>query len=298
MAGLGAAHALETARRAAAAAVTPGADPAAAELPAAAESARPPGAPPAAAPPFDWILFERADYLGGKVRTERIDGFVIEGGPDSFIVEKPWPMELARAVGIYDRLLDSNEDIRKSYVYSGGRLHELPEGLILMVPTRLVPFAVSSLVSWRGKLRMGLDLRAAARPRWRRREPRRVRAAAAGERGAGQDSRADRGRHPRRRSRADERAGYLSDVPRDGAPVPQPDRRHDPQAAGAGAGVRPAQAQCARRRVRLRPRPTAPTLAARAPTFCPFGPDSATWPTRWSPTCRPTTCTCVWASTP
>ena len=112
----------------------------------------------AAAPPFDWILFERADYLGGKVRTERIDGFVIEGGPDSFIVEKPWPMELARAVGIYDRLLDSNEDIRKSYVYSGGRLHELPEGLILMVPTRLVPFAVSSLVSWRGKLRMGLDL--------------------------------------------------------------------------------------------------------------------------------------------
>jgi oxygen-dependent protoporphyrinogen oxidase len=136
MAGLGAAHALETLRRAAAA----------------------PAADPATAAPFDWVLFERADYLGGKVRTERIDGFVIEGGPDSFIVEKPWPMELARAVGVYDRLLDSNEDIRKSYVFSGGRLHELPEGLILMVPTRLVPFALSSLISWRGKLRIGLDL--------------------------------------------------------------------------------------------------------------------------------------------
>jgi oxygen-dependent protoporphyrinogen oxidase len=136
MAGLGAAHALETLRRAAAA----------------------PAADPATAAPFDWVLFERADYLGGKVRTERIDGFVIEGGPDSFIVEKPWPMELARAVGVYDRLLDSNEDIRKSYVFSRGRLHELPEGLILMVPTRLVPFALSNLISWRGKLRMGLDL--------------------------------------------------------------------------------------------------------------------------------------------
>ena len=136
MAGLGAAHALETLRRAAAA----------------------PAADSATAAPFDWVLFERADYLGGKVRTERIDGFVIEGGPDSFIVEKPWPMELARAVGVYDRLLDSNEDIRKSYVFSGGRLHELPEGLILMVPTRLVPFALSSLISWRGKLRIGLDL--------------------------------------------------------------------------------------------------------------------------------------------
>ena len=129
MAGLGAAHALEAARRAAG---------------------------PAA--PFDWLLYERAGYFGGKVRTERFDGFVVEAGPDSFIVEKPWPLELARRVGIGERLLDSNEDVRRSYVFSGGRLHELPEGLILMVPTRLVPFALSSLISVRGKLRMGLDL--------------------------------------------------------------------------------------------------------------------------------------------
>ncbi len=142
MAGLGAAHALETARRGAGAETAFGAPP----------------TEPGGAAPFDWVLFERADYLGGKVRTERIDGFVVEGGPDSFIADKPWPMELARAVGIYDRLLDSNEDIRKSYVFSRGRLHELPEGLILMVPTRLVPFALSSLISLRGKLRMGLDL--------------------------------------------------------------------------------------------------------------------------------------------
>ena len=128
MAGLGAAHALEAARGAAGAA------------------------------PFDWVLFERADYFGGKVRTERRDGFVIEGGPDSFIVEKPWPLELARKVGVFDRVLDSNEDVRKSYVYSRGCLPELPEGLILMVPTRLAPFAASNLISLRGKLRMGLDL--------------------------------------------------------------------------------------------------------------------------------------------
>jgi protoporphyrinogen/coproporphyrinogen III oxidase len=132
MAGLGAAHALETMRREAAAAGD--------------------------APAFDWVLYERAEYFGGKVRTERVDGFVIEGGPDSFIVEKPWPLELARKVGVYERFLDSNEDVRKSYVFSRGRLHELPEGLILMVPTRLAPFALSSLISLRGKLRMGLDL--------------------------------------------------------------------------------------------------------------------------------------------
>lgn len=132
MAGLGAAHALETMRREAVAAGD--------------------------APAFDWVLYEREGYFGGKVRTERVDGFVVEGGPDSFIVEKPWPLELARKVGVYDRFLDSNEDVRKSFVYSRGRLHELPEGLILMVPTKLAPFALSSLISLRGKLRMGLDL--------------------------------------------------------------------------------------------------------------------------------------------
>jgi len=160
MAGLGAAHALETALReagrSAAGAAAGSANGEPSDAPPGGAAGLPSGEPGAA--PFDWVLFERADYLGGKVRTERTDGFVIEGGPDSFIADKPWPMELARAVGVYDRLLDSNEDVRKSYVFSRGRLHELPEGLILMVPTRLVPFALSSLISWPGKARMGLDL--------------------------------------------------------------------------------------------------------------------------------------------
>ena len=107
---------------------------------------------------FDWALYEEESRFGGKVQTVRRDGFVIEGGPDSAIIEKPWPIQMARRLGIGDRILDSNEDIRRSYVYTRGGLHELPEGIILMVPTRIVPFALSSLITWPGKLRMGLDL--------------------------------------------------------------------------------------------------------------------------------------------
>lgn len=106
----------------------------------------------------DWHLYEQDPRFGGKVHTVRRDGFVVEGGPDSAIIEKPWPIATAREVGIGDRFLDCNEDIRKSFVYTRGRLHELPEGIILMVPTRMVPFALSGLVSWPGKVRMGLDL--------------------------------------------------------------------------------------------------------------------------------------------
>ncbi|MEE4276474.1 MAG: protoporphyrinogen oxidase, partial [Thermoleophilia bacterium] len=112
----------------------------------------------AADPSIDWVLYEAEPRLGGKVHTVRRDGFVVEGGPDSAIIEKPWPIQMARRLGIGDRLLDSNEDVRRSFVYARGRLHELPEGIILMVPTRIVPFALSGLISWPGKVRMGLDL--------------------------------------------------------------------------------------------------------------------------------------------
>ena len=112
----------------------------------------------AADPSVDWHLYEDEPRFGGKVHTVRRDGFVVEGGPDSAIIEKPWPIRLARDLGIGDRLLDSNEDIRRSFVYARGRLHELPEGIILMVPTRIVPFALSGLISWPGKVRMGMDL--------------------------------------------------------------------------------------------------------------------------------------------
>jgi oxygen-dependent protoporphyrinogen oxidase len=112
----------------------------------------------AADPAVDWHLYEEEPRFGGKVHTVRRDGFVVEGGPDSAIIEKPWPIRLARELGIGDRFQDSNEDIRRSFVYSRGRLHELPEGIILMVPTRLVPFALSGLIGWPGKVRMGLDL--------------------------------------------------------------------------------------------------------------------------------------------
>ena len=112
----------------------------------------------AADPSIDWHLYEAEERFGGKVHTRRRDGFVVEGGPDSAIIEKHWPITMARRLGIGDRFEDSNESIRKSFVYARGRLHELPEGIILMVPTRMVPFAMSGLMSWPGKLRMGMDL--------------------------------------------------------------------------------------------------------------------------------------------
>jgi len=96
--------------------------------------------------------------LGGKILTEQADGFVIEGGPDSFLSQKPWGIELCRKLGLEDRLIGTNPDRRRTFVYSKGRLEELPEGLALGFPTRLGPFLRSGLLSWPGKLRLGAEI--------------------------------------------------------------------------------------------------------------------------------------------
>ncbi len=103
-------------------------------------------------------LMERGGRLGGKLLTEQAGGFLLDGGPDCFLTRKPWALELCRELGLDDSLLDTNEAQREVYVLNKGRLHALPEGVMLIVPTRFLPFALSPLISIPGKLRMGLDL--------------------------------------------------------------------------------------------------------------------------------------------
>src|SRR5207302_1651952 len=108
--------------------------------------------------PIQCTLVEAEPRLGGKILTEQVGGFVIEGGPDSFLSQKPGGVELCRRLGLADRVVGTNRDRRKTYVYSKGRLEELPEGLALGVSTKLGPFLKSGLLSWRGKLRLGAEL--------------------------------------------------------------------------------------------------------------------------------------------
>ncbi len=112
---------------------------------------------------FQYTLLEASGRWGGKIRTERIDGFgvspfVVEAGPDAFVTQKPWALELARELGLEERLLGTDDRRRRTYVRVQGRLTPLPEGIMLIVPTRFRPFLTSRLFSLRGKLRMGLEL--------------------------------------------------------------------------------------------------------------------------------------------
>jgi protoporphyrinogen/coproporphyrinogen III oxidase len=102
-------------------------------------------------------VLEADPRWGGKILTERQDGFVIEGGPDTFLATKPWGVALCRKLGLEGRLHGTNPKLKNTYVMRQGKLAPLPEGLMMMVPSRFGPMIRSGLLSWTQKARMGLD---------------------------------------------------------------------------------------------------------------------------------------------
>jgi protoporphyrinogen/coproporphyrinogen III oxidase len=107
--------------------------------------------------PLDYVLFEKTSRLGGSLQTERADGCLIEAGPDSFLTEKPWAAELCRELGIAGQLIGSNDAERKTYILVKGRLVPIPDGLMFMVPTKILPVVFSRLFSLRAKLGMARE---------------------------------------------------------------------------------------------------------------------------------------------
>lgn len=103
-------------------------------------------------------VLESEDRVGGNVRTVHKGPFLIDEGPDSWVANKPHVTALARALGLGDRLIETVPANRRVYVKSERGLVPLPEGLMLGIPTRILPLVRTPLLSWRGKLRAGLDL--------------------------------------------------------------------------------------------------------------------------------------------
>jgi oxygen-dependent protoporphyrinogen oxidase len=102
-------------------------------------------------------VLDAAPRAGGVITTERFDGWVVDGGPDSLLVQKPAAVALCRELGIADRLV-STLTPRTAYVMRDGRLHPLAEGSFLGFPLKFRALAGSSLFSVAGKLRMAAEV--------------------------------------------------------------------------------------------------------------------------------------------
>ncbi len=116
----------------------------------------------------EFALYEKDDRVGGKIASEFVadewepaeDGarFVIDGGPDCFLTEKPAVHRIAKELGFFDDELPTDDSRKKTLILSRGRLYEMPDGVMMFAPTKFVPFATTGLFSWPGKIRMAMDL--------------------------------------------------------------------------------------------------------------------------------------------
>src|SRR5262245_39274303 len=96
---------------------------------------------------MDVRVLEQGTRVGGVIVTDKVGGFVIDGGPDSLLVQKPAGVELCRQLGIADRLMPTRPP-RTAFVVREGRLVPLPHGSVLGLPTRVRPYISTRLFSW------------------------------------------------------------------------------------------------------------------------------------------------------
>jgi oxygen-dependent protoporphyrinogen oxidase len=106
---------------------------------------------------LEYVVFESLARFGGVIATERVDGCLVEAGPDSFLSEKPWAAELCRQLGLGGQLIGSNDSDRKTYIVSKNRLVPLPDGLMFMVPTKMIATLTSPLFSLGTKVRIARE---------------------------------------------------------------------------------------------------------------------------------------------
>ena len=108
------------------------------------------------APEAEVTVFEAAARPGGNIRSERVDGYLCEWGPNGFLDNVPETLELVSELGLTAAVHRSDDRARRRFVFRNGRLHELPGG-----PGA---FLASGLLSWPAKLRLAAEPWARSRP--------------------------------------------------------------------------------------------------------------------------------------
>ncbi len=102
-------------------------------------------------------LLEAGGRLGGVLRTTQRDGFSLEASADNFITTVPWAIDLCRRLGLADQLVGTNDAYRQAFVIHKGRLRKIPEGFLIMAPSRIGPILATPILSPLGKLRLAAE---------------------------------------------------------------------------------------------------------------------------------------------
>ncbi len=104
------------------------------------------------------LVLEKDKRPGGQIKTVLKDGFVFECGPDCVISDKPSTFEFAKKLGIANEMINTRSATGGTYILKRGKLVRMPEGVMMMIPTKFKPFIGTKLISWPGKIRAAMDV--------------------------------------------------------------------------------------------------------------------------------------------
>lgn len=109
-----------------------------------------------------YTVLEKEDRVGGQLWTDRFiddegNEIIADGGSDSFLTQKPGIHRVAKLLGMFDQEQSTNDKVKKTFIIKKGRLVEMPDGIMMFAPTKILPMATTSLYSWPAKFRMALD---------------------------------------------------------------------------------------------------------------------------------------------
>ena len=113
---------------------------------------------------LELTVLEASDRIGGVIHTIHRDGFLCEAGPENFVTNKPWAMALCERLDLADQILPTNDRFRRALIVRRGKLVSIPDGFVLLAPTKIWPMVSSPLFSWRGKLRIAMETLVRRRP--------------------------------------------------------------------------------------------------------------------------------------
>jgi oxygen-dependent protoporphyrinogen oxidase len=109
-------------------------------------------------PAPDVVVLERSDRAGGKIRTERFGGHVVEAAADSFLSARPGGVSLCTELGLVGELENTQPFRHRGFIRRGSRMLPLPEGLSGLIPAELGALLRSGVLSAAGRARFALDL--------------------------------------------------------------------------------------------------------------------------------------------
>jgi oxygen-dependent protoporphyrinogen oxidase len=118
-----------------------------------------------------FTLVEKDGRLGGKLHTDVAEDseggvYIADGGSDSFLTDKPAIHRVAKLLGIFEEETGTNDETKKTFIVKNGKLVEMPDGIMMFAPTKMVPMATTRLYSWPAKFRMALDLVLPRKEKW------------------------------------------------------------------------------------------------------------------------------------